>query len=87
MATEKPFEREVLDRLITMETKIDGITTQCPQCQIKIDLHAIELATLTASSKSAHHRIDGVYYAAGILGALAGWIANFMSGLWGKGGH
>lgn len=29
---EKPFEREVLDRLIAMEVKIDAMGTQCTTC-------------------------------------------------------
>ena len=84
--TQKTFEREVLDRLIKMETQLDTITIQCPQCQSKIDLHSIALATLSASIKSAHHRIDGIYFAAGALGAIAGWLVNLVSSVW-KGGH
>lgn len=76
--TEKTFEREVLDRLIKMETKLDAITIQCPQCQTQIGSHGIALATIDASAKSAHRRIDGVvdgiYKTAGIISAVVGTV-------------
>jgi len=93
--SEKPFERDVLDRLITMETKIDTITTQCPICQVKIGAHAIALATVESSVKSAHYRLDGIfdgiYKTAGIISAIVGVVVSglFMLAeyLFQKGGH
>ena len=75
---EKPFEREVLDRLITMETKIDTIAVQCPQCQSKVGSHAVALATVDASTKSAHHRIDGIYKTVGIASSVIGTVIGFI---------
>jgi len=95
LAEEKTFEREVLDRLITMETKLDAITSSCPKCQSDITAHGIALATLEASSKSAHHRIDsavdGMYKTAGAISAVVGAIVSGISFLLNylsqKGGH
>ena len=78
-AQPKPFEREVLDRLITMETKLDTITAQCPPCQTKINNHDILLATIEASAKSAHHRIDSVYKIAGLISVGIGLIIQLIS--------
>ena len=91
MAAEKPFEREVLDRLITMENKIDTITTLCPQCQNKIDAHGLVLVAIEQSTKSAHHRIDGIYKEVGVIstivGAVIGGLFTLLNYLSQKGGH
>ena len=79
MGEPKTFEREVLDRLITMETKIDVITVQCPPCQTKINNHDIAIATVEASAKSAHHRIDSVYKIAGLISAGIGVMIQLIS--------
>ena len=89
MGTEKTFEREVLDRLITMENKIDTITTLCPQCQLKIDAHGLALVAVEQSTKSAHHRIDGIYKEVGIISTMIGTIVGGAFTLFNyiKGGH
>lgn len=73
---EKEFEREVLDRLITVETLLKTLTVQCPQCQAKLITHGEEIVSLTASTKSAHHRIDGIYQAAGIVAAIISTVVG-----------
>lgn len=74
--SQNEFEREVLDRLITIETKLEAVVSTCPQCQSRIN--ALELASvkMEASTKSAHLRIDGVYKT---VAFVAGAITLFMN--------
>lgn len=79
MGEKEKFEREVLDRLIRMEIKVDTITVQCPPCQAKINAHDIAIATVDASSRSAHHRIDSVYKIAGLISAGIGIMIQLIT--------
>ena len=58
---QQEFEREVLDRLITIETELKSVSMQCPDCRTKLHQLEIEIAECRASIKSAHYRVDGVY--------------------------
>ncbi|MDF2499402.1 MAG: hypothetical protein K0Q77_116 [Anaerosporomusa subterranea] len=90
MGEEKSFEREVLDRLITIETTLKSLTVQCPRCQDELIAHGKSIVSLDASTKSAHHRIDGVYKTAGIISATVGLLVSVLSFLFNnipKGGH
>lgn len=69
---EKEFEREVLDRLIAIETQLKAVATQCPTSQEKVHALEIEQARMTESIKSSHHRIDGVY-------KTVAWIAGAIT--------
>lgn len=70
LGEEKSFEREVLDRLITIETTLKSLTVQCPRCQDELIAHGKSVVSLDASMKSAHHRIDGIKSAAGVMAAI-----------------
>ena len=74
--SQNEFEREVLDRLIKIETQMSAMIAICPQCQARIN--ALELASvkMEASTKSAHLRIDGVYKT---VAFVAGAITLFMN--------
>ena len=84
---EKEFEREVLDRLAIIETKIDPFLCQCHECQKTITEHSVHIAEIALSAKSAHHRIDGIFWGAGILGGIAGTVVNLIASALSKGGH
>ena len=71
---DKEFEREVLDRLAVIETKLDPVVHGGRDCQRVVNQHSVDLATVAASSKSAHHRIDGVYKTAAGVSAAVGFI-------------
>lgn len=58
---QQDFEREVLDRLITIETQLQSVVSKCPITQEKVHNLSILTAENRASVKTAHHRIDGVY--------------------------
>lgn len=83
---EVDFQREVIDRLARIETKQDVMTITVADHSKCITQHSIAIADGDSRSRSAHHRIDGILWGAGILGAIAGWVANFASSIWGKGG-
>ena len=68
------------------ETKQDSMSETVKQSTLTINQHSIEITENNQRVKSAHHRIDGIYFAAGIFGAIAGWVANFFASIW-KGGH
>lgn len=71
---EKEFEREVLDRLAIIETKLDPFVSQCRDCHRVLNQHSVDIATVAASSKAAHHRIDGVYKTAAGVSAAIGFL-------------
>ena len=83
---EKEFEREVLDRLAIIETKLNPFVTQCRDCHKILTQHSIDLATVAASSKAAHHRIDGVYKTAAGVSAAIGFLLQVASFFLQKGG-
>lgn len=72
------FEREVLDRLITIETQLKYIVAQHPITQEKIHTLEIEIAECKSEIKSAHHRITGIYKTvAWVAGAITLFINIF----------
>ena len=84
---DEKFEREIIDRLARIETKLDEtISTVATQtCEIKEQGTCI--TRLQESAKSAHKRIDGIYISAGCIGGAAGWLADKILSMWsGKGG-
>lgn len=76
---EKDFEREVLDRLAIIETKLDPVLSNCRECNKIIGQHSVSIAELCADINSAHHRIDGVYNTAGIISTVIGVIVNLLA--------
>ena len=87
MKEQNKLFREILDRVIGVETKQNFMLQSCPTCQTELGKQGKEIVEIGARSKSAHHRIDGLLWGASILGALAGWVVNFISSNWPKGGH
>ncbi|MBU2704149.1 hypothetical protein Ga0466249_005303 [Sporomusaceae bacterium BoRhaA] len=86
--SEDKFQREVLDRLISIETKQDNMIDTVADHSKTIIKHGEEIVDIRASTKSAHHRIDGIFWGAGILGTLAGGLGNLVVNLLSKvGGH
>jgi hypothetical protein len=88
--SEKPCEREVLDRLISIETKQDNMIDTVDDHSKTISQHDKDIVRIDARARSAHHRIDGIFWGAGALGAIAGTLVNCFASLWSKtsgGGH
>lgn len=79
MGEEKNFEREVLDRLITIELTLKTLTVACPQCQAKIVTHGEDIVALGASTKSAHHRIDSIYKVVGVICTVVGIVFTALN--------
>lgn len=86
MKAQNKLFREILDRVIGVETKQDFMLQSCPTCQTELNKQGKELVEIGARAKSAHHRIDGIFWGAGILGTLAGGLVNLIASAW-KGGH
>lgn len=85
---DKDFQREVLDRLISIETKQDAVIQTVSDHSKTIVKHGEEIVDIRASTKSAHHRIDGIFWGAGIIGGLAGTMVNICASILSKvGGH
>lgn len=83
---EVDFQREVIDRLARIETKQDVTTITVADHAKCITQHSISIADVNSRARSAHHRIDGIFWGAGLLGGAAGWVVNLFASLWGKGG-
>lgn len=56
--SQQEFEREVLQRLASIEANQRHIVDECAPCRQKVDMLSIEVARIDASAKSAHHRLD-----------------------------
>lgn len=83
---EVDFQREVIDRLARIETKQDATTETVADHTKCINQHSVAIVEVDSRAQSAHHRIDGIFVAAGAFGAITGWTVNFVSSLFGKGG-
>lgn len=83
---ETEFQREVLNRLIRIETKQDAVMETVSEHPKTIADHSERITVNEQSIKSAHHRIDGIFWGAGILGGIAGTVVNFIASALSKGG-
>jgi hypothetical protein len=81
------FQQEVIDRLARIETKQDATAETVKQNTATINQHSIDITENRQSAKSAHHRIDGIFLTAGIVGAVAGWVADFVAKIFSRGGQ
>ncbi|SFM41339.1 hypothetical protein [Pelosinus propionicus] len=83
---EVDFQHEVIDRLARMETKQDATMATVADHAKCINQHSVAIKDTDSRARSAHHRIDGIFWGAGILGGAVGAVVNFISSFWGKGG-
>lgn len=83
---EKDFQQEVIDRLARIEVKQDATMLTVSEHSKTINQQGNDIVRIDASNKSAHHRIDGIFWGAGILGGIAGTLVNVFASLWSKGG-
>ncbi|HML33871.1 hypothetical protein [Sporomusa sphaeroides] len=85
------ISRELLERITRVETKQDSLLQTCPACQLDIKEQGKAIVKVTESAKAAHHRIDGVYKAAGLISAGVGLLISLLSFLFNNvpkgGGH
>jgi hypothetical protein len=84
--SETEFQRQVLNQLIRIETKQDALIQTVSEHDKKIDQHAERITVTEQSAKSAHHRLDGIFVTAGIMGTMAGGLVQIISLVWPKGG-
>lgn len=80
--SEKDFQQDVIDRLARMETKMDATMQTVAEQGKTLAQHSTLIEGVCNSAKSAHKRIDGIYCAAGVIGGIAGWLAEKLP--WGK---
>ena len=68
------FEQDTRDRLTRIETLLQLMSTTCPNCQARINALEVDYAGISASAKSAHHRLDNiksdVVIVVGIIGVV-----------------
>ncbi|CUH95637.1 hypothetical protein P22_1711 [Propionispora sp. 2/2-37] len=81
---ETDFQREVLNRLIRMETKQDAHIETIKEHSATLASHSERITKAEESTKSAHRRIDGIFVAAGSLGAIFGTLTNIVISVWSK---
>ncbi|MEN6566787.1 MAG: hypothetical protein ABFC57_10840 [Veillonellales bacterium] len=87
---EKDFQREVIDRLARIETKQDATGETVKAHALTLSDHETRITRTEESTKSAHHRLNGILALAGILGSTAGAAVNWVIAVWSKtggGGH
>lgn len=68
------ISREMLERITRVETKQDSLLQACPTCQNEIKEQGKAIVAVTESSKSAHHRIDGIRTSAGLIATIVGTV-------------
>ena len=75
--------REVLDRLITIESTLKLLVQEHPACKEQVNKHSVEIAETKNSVKSAHKRIDDmgnrIYKTVGICATLVGTFASVLT--------
>ena len=75
--------REVLDRLITIESTLKLLVQEHPACRAQVNNHSVEIAETKNSVKSAHKRIDDmssrIYKTVGISATLVGIFASVLT--------
>jgi hypothetical protein len=81
---EKDFQQEVIDRLARIETKQDSTAETVKQNTATINQHSIEITENRQSTRSAHHRINGIYASAGVVGGAVSFVIQW---LWPGKGH
>lgn len=73
------FDRDVLERLTKIETKIEMLLSVCPANQAHLHDAEISLQKVDQSVKYAHHRIDGMYKTASAIGVTVSLLINFLA--------
>ena len=75
--------REVLDRLITIESTLKLLVQEHPACKEQVNKHSVMIAKIEGSTNSAHKRIDDmsnrIYKTVGISATLVGVFASILT--------
>ena len=75
--------REVLDRLITIESTLKLLVAEHPACKEQVNKHSVMIAKIEGSANSAHERIDDmsdrIYKTVGISATLVGVFASILT--------
>ena len=75
--------REVLDRLITIESTLKLLVQEHPACRAQVNNHSVMIAKIEGSTNSAHKRIDDmgsrIYKTVGISATLVGTFASVLT--------
>lgn len=80
--SQEEFQRQVLQRLTAIETNGEYFAEGLKL----IRQHGERITAVESSARSAHHRINGIYTTAGVIGGIAGALAQFFASLWSRGG-
>jgi hypothetical protein len=64
--------------LETINTQEKGVCPQGCPCQTRLNDQSTEITRATDSAKSAHHRIDGVFKTAIIVGGVASTVVSII---------
>ena len=75
--------REVLDRLITIESTLKLLVQEHPACRAQVNNHSVMIAKIEGSTNSAHKRIDDmsnrIYKVVGVASTLVGIFASVLT--------
>ena len=75
--------REVLDRLITIESTLKSLVQEHPAFKEQVNNHSVAIARIEGSTDSAHKRIDDmsdrIYKVVGIASTLVGVFASLLT--------
>lgn len=79
-----PYQEELVKqsgRILVLETINAQEKGNCPQncpCQNKLENHSTQITQNTDSTKSAHHRIDGIMKTASIVGGSVSGVVTII---------
>lgn len=79
MGDEKGFDVEIRERMTRMETMLKVLTEACPGCQVSITALKVSLAEVSASARSAHHRLDSIRTDIGLLVTILGVVFTALN--------
>lgn len=72
----------IAQELAKLNGKMDVILSDCPSYRKSMNELSIKAVEIDARSKSAHHRIDGIYKMVAIISGVIGLLINFISFVW-----
>lgn len=74
------FQSEVIDRLARIEEHISSIDQQCSIRYTELSEAKTTALNAMQSTRSAHHRINGMYIVAGAIGSIISFIVSLIRG-------
>jgi hypothetical protein len=78
--SEHDFQIEVIDRLGRIEERLNSIDQQCSIRYKELSDTKTTALSALQSTRSAHHRINGMYIIAGAIGSIISFIVSWLRG-------